>query len=427
MVTSHDLLLWFLAPLLAVQMVAPTRHLSLGDLDTSFGRGGKVTTGFAGPGEAARAVFVQPDGKIVVGGRAGVSHRRDFALVRYNIDGSLDRTFGLRGRLRTDLGGRNRVAALALQPDGKIVAAGTTTLPGADFALARYDANGDLDPTFGTGGIVRTDFAGGFDSANALAIQPDGKLVVAGYAVAEHRVGFALVRYNEDGTIDTTFGSGGKTFTAFSDSPSEIQAVAFLPDGKILAAGFSSTPSTFGRAFALARYHPNGTLDASFGNGGRVTTTFASDDTFAYALAMQADGKAVVAGRTGVGSETDFALARYNSDGSLDETFGRGGMLTTDLAGHRDIAFAVVAQIDGGVVVAGRSGAGPTPDFALVRYTASGSLDASFGEDGKVTTDFDGQLDVAYACTLQPDGRIVVVGRTGPKPRTAFAAARYEV
>ncbi len=104
-------------------------------------------------------------------------------------------------------------------------------------------------------------------------------------------MGFALVRYYEDGTIDTTFGSGGKTFTAFSDSPSEIQAVALLPDGKILAARFPSTPSTFGGAFALARYHPNGTLDASFGNGGRVTTTFASDDTFAYALAMQWDGE----------------------------------------------------------------------------------------------------------------------------------------
>lgn len=425
MVRPHDRLLWFLAPLLAAQMVSPRSQLAPGDLDPSFGAGGKVATRFAGPGEIARAVVVQPDGKIVVAGRAGVGHQRDLALVRYNTDGTLDSTFGVRGKVRTDLGGSDRVAALVVQPDGRIVTAGTA-LPGADFALARYEANGDLDASFGTGGIVRTDFAGGFDTANALAIQPDGKLVVAGYAVAEDHVGFALVRYNSDGTLDTAFGSGGKVFSSFSRWPSEVEGVALLPEGKILAAGFSSTASTFGGAFALARYNSNGALDPSFGNGGKVTTDFASDNTFAYALAMQADGKAVVAGRTGVGSDTDFALARYNDDGTLDETFGKNGRVTTDLARHRDIAFAAVAQIDGRVVVAGRSGAGATPDFALVRYTASGSLDASFGSDGKVTTDFDGQLDVGYACALQPDGRIVVVGRTGPKPRTALAVARYE-
>jgi uncharacterized delta-60 repeat protein len=141
---------------------------------------------------------------------------------------------------------------------------------------------------------------------------------------------------------------------------------------------------------------------------------------------MQADGKAVVAGGTAVGPDTDFALARYNDDGTLDKTFGKDGLVRTDIAGHRDIAFSTVWQPDGKIVVVGRSGAGTTPDFALTRYEANGTLDTTFGDDGRVTTDFTDQFDAAYACVLQTDGRIVVVGGTGRKPETQFAVARYD-
>lgn len=190
----------FLAGLVAVQIPSAATVPGPGNLDISFGLGGRVTTDFAGQGEAARAIALQADGKILVGGRAGVGHERDFALARYNTDGTLDTTFGSGGKVRTDVGdGRERVAALAIQPYGKIVATGTTTLHGADFLVVRY-VSGNLDPTFGTGGTVTLEVAGGFDTANAMAIQPDGKIIVAGYAV-EDRVGFALVRFNEDGTV----------------------------------------------------------------------------------------------------------------------------------------------------------------------------------------------------------------------------------
>jgi uncharacterized delta-60 repeat protein len=423
---SHNpLLVVFLAPLLALQMTPPLRHLTPGDLDTSFGQGGTVTTDFAGHLELARAVAIQADGKIIVGGRAGVGHQRDFALVRYNADGRLDTSFGVRGKVRTDLGDRDSVAALAIQTDGKIVAAGTITRHGADVGVARYDTNGSLDPTFGTGGMVRLDVSGSFDTANAMAIQPDGKIIVAGYAV-EHHVGFALVRFNVDGTLDMTFGSGGETFTGFSGGPSEFQAMGLLPNGKIVAAGFSAPPYTFGGAFALARYNPNGTLDASFGHGGKVTAGFKRSGTFAYGLTLQADGKAVVAGGVSFGSDTDFALARFDYNGKLDEAFGGDGLVRTDIAGRKDIAFSTVWQPDGNIVVVGRSGEGITPDFAITRYNANGTLDTSFGMGGKVTTDFAGRFDAAYACALQTDGRIVIVGGSGLKPLTTFAVARYD-
>ncbi len=405
----------------------PMQGGGVGALDPSFGIGGKVTTQFAGRGGAlADAVTVQPDGKIVVAGRAGIPRKSDFALTRYNTDGTLDRTFGIRGKVRTDLGGRgDRVAALALQTDGKIVATGTN-IHHANFATARYNANGTLDETFGAGGKVSTNF-GRFDVANALAIQPDGKIVVAGYAAVDNTdVGFALVRYDPNGTLDSSFGASGRVFTVFPDGGSEVEAVSILPDGKIIAAGFSSTPSDFGGAFALARYTADGTLDPSFGVGGIVTTTFAGQDTFGYALAVQPDGKVVVSGRAGILFDPDFALARYNVDGTLDDSFGEGGKVTTDFAGQRDIAFATVLQADGRIVAAGRSGTGATTDFALARYNPDGTLDTSFGTGGKVTTDFAGQLDVAYACVLQTDERIVAVGRTGARPDTTFAASRYQ-
>jgi uncharacterized delta-60 repeat protein len=321
-----------------------------GDLDPSFGEGGKVTTD-VGPGsEMAAAIAIQADGKIVVAGRGGPFS--DFVLARYNTDGNLDPSFGIGGQVTTDFGGNNDAASgVAIQADGKIVAAGSAAPESSccQFALARYNTDGSLDPSFGTGGQVTTDF-GGLDEASGVAIQADGKIVVAGRGGPSSD--FALARYNADGTLDPSFGTGGQVTTDFGGFGDAANGVAIQTDGKIVAAG---------TGFALARYNTDGSLDPSFGTGGQVTTRGGDD---AFGIAIQSDGKIVAAGFISFDFNQDFALARYNVDGSLD------GMVTTDFGDRSgDVAEAVAIQADGKIVAAGGAGpCSPPCKFALARY-----------------------------------------------------------
>jgi uncharacterized delta-60 repeat protein len=222
--------------------------------------------------------------------------------------------------------------ALAIQPDGKIVVAGYTTTGGDDseFALARYTVNGTLDRAFGTGGKVTTAF--GSAGAKAVALQPDGKIVAAGQVLVNRPdFDFALARFDANGALDQTFGSGGKVTTTFGSTADFVDAVALQPDGRIVAAGSTGTSQQRDDVFALTRYTPDGTLDSSFGDGG--TTGFVTQSqNLAQSVLVQPDGKIVVAGDSLVYSRpgpSDFALARYNADGTLDESFGSGGKVTT--------------------------------------------------------------------------------------------------
>ena len=223
------------------------------------------------------------------------------------------------------------------------------------------------------------------------------------------------------GDLDTTFGTGGKVTTDFGGSPVGF-SVAIQSDGKIVVAGYSNVGGTFG--FALARYNTNGSLDATFGTGGKVTTNYGGDDR-GYSLAIQSDGKIVVAGYSNAGGTFDFALARYNTNGSLDTSFSAGGKVTTDFGGSDDLGRSVALQGDGKIVVAGDSNVGSTFDFALARYNTNGSLDTSFGAGGKVTTDFGGSGDGGRSVALQGDGKIVVAGNAAVGGTADFALARY--
>jgi uncharacterized delta-60 repeat protein len=379
-----------------------------GDLDPTFGSGGKVTTDFGGS-DGASAVTIQSDGRIVATGSSGGA---DFALARYNADGSLDASFGGGGRVTTDFGSSDAASALAIQSDGKIVVAGRGG--GGDFALARYNADGSLDASFGSGGRVTTNF-GGFDSALGVALQADGRIVAAGGGGPGSD--FALARYDAGGSLDTSFGSGG-TVTTNVTAFEAATAVAVQADGKIVTTG--STFSSGFQQFALVRYNADGSLDSGFGAGGIVTTDFGLGSGFGGALVVQSDGRIVAAGRAG----TDLLVARYNADGSPDASFGSGGKVTTDFGGTLfDAAFGVAVQSNGKILAAGTPFGGPSPDFALARYNADGSLDATFGSAGKVTTDFGG-FDVAFGVQLQADGKIVAAGQGGPG--ADFALARYE-
>jgi uncharacterized delta-60 repeat protein len=331
------------------------RYNANGALDRSFGTGGKVTTNIIGSisPDAANALIQQTDGKLVAAGiTLGPIGSFDFALARYSADGALDPSFGTGGTVSTDIGGRpDNARALTQQADGKLVAAGAAdTDTGSDFALARYNSDGTLDPSFGTGGTVTTDIASNINEANALVRQADGKLVAAGFAVGPAgSFDVALVRYSPDGTLDQSFGTGGMVTTDIAGGDDFARALAVQADGKLVAAGVART-QTGTSVVALARYSPDGTLDPSFGIGGTVTTGL----DLAEALVVQADGKLVAAGVAG----QDFGLARYNPDGTLDASFGTGGTVTTDFAGDSDGAQALAVQADGKLVAAGGAGPG---------------------------------------------------------------------
>ena len=280
----------------------------------------------------------------------------EFALARYNTDGTLDTTFSGDGKVGTDFGG-NIVAkanAVAIQSDGKIVVAGETGNPinfDSYFVVARYNTDGTLDTTFSGNGWVRT---GSGNYAYALAIQPNGKLVAAGSGWS---CDFVLARYNTDGTPDTNFSGNGKVRTDFTGGGLDYAyAVAVQTDGKIVAAGQTTNINNGDHDFGLVRYNSNGTLDTAFSGDGKVVTGFGAAEN-ARALIIQPNGKLVAAGfRTNSSNSgiEDFALARYNSDGTLDTNFSGNGKTLTDFGGH-DRAAALARQPDGKIVAAGNA------------------------------------------------------------------------
>ncbi|MDX3539480.1 calcium-binding protein [Streptomyces sp. MB09-01] len=406
---------------LALAVALPGAALAApGDLDPTFGGGDGMVTTDLGASEAAADVAVQPDGKIVAVGGDTTDFFGNFAAVRYNADGSLDTTFGDGGKVSTDIaGGSDTANGVALQADGKIVVVGTSeNLEGgvAWFTVVRYNPDGTLDTTFDGDGKAVTDFGGGgADQGSDVAVQADGKIVAAG------GVGglFALARYNAlDGSLDTTFDGDGKVLTSFAgiQGGGTAYGLALQADGRIIAAGEMTEGLV--RDFALARYNANGTLDTSFSGDGRVTTDLGSMDT-AQDVMVQSDGRIVAVGGSSPGV---FSLARYHADGTLDTTFDGDGRVTTNLGGPQggSSAYDVVQQSDGKLVAVG----GGNGDFALARYLTDGSLDTGFGGgDGTVATNFGG-ADLAHSVALLPDGRLVAAGGGGAAED--FALARYE-
>lgn len=333
--------------------------------------------------------------------------------------GTLDTTFGTNGVLATDFGGYDFANSMILQPDGKIIVVGSADERGShNFALARYNTDGSLDTTFSRDGKQDTDF-GGSDNASGLALQADGKIVVAGYRSIEINRDIVVARYNRNGSLDTTFSGNGKVIAYGGEVNAWATDVAIQADGKIVVVGGTATESR--SEFVVIRYNRNGSLDRTFDTDGKVITEFDSGNASASAVTIQPDGKIVVtgyshngAGYSDYGNDGDFAAARYNNDGSLDTTFGEDGRVTTDFGGY-EIGSAAVLQPDGRMIVVGGSGdqAGCLIcDIALARYNRDGSLDTTFDTDGKITTNIN-LSDFGSAIDIQPDGKIVVAGRTG--------------
>ena len=396
-----------------------------GQLDLSFSQNGRVETSFSSSGTAShlggKAVAVQADGKIVAAGTWQQDGDSDIAVARYNTNGTLDTSFAGDGRLTTNFDGHSYdyANAVAVQPDGKIVVAGSSD---GDFAAARYNTNGSLDTSFSNDGRFKTGYADGVELATAVALQPDGKIVIAGWTDLNGSFDFAIARIDTGGTLDSPFSI---RLTGFG-SDEVAYAVAIQPDGKIVVAGESHEDDGIFE-FALARYTAGGSLDSSFDGDGRVETGISGARVGADAVAIQGNGRIVAAGWTIAGNDKDFELMRYNTDGTLDTKFDGNGKQATEFGGS-DSAAAVAVQADGSIVAAGSTSAGieDSFDFALARYNRNGALDGFFGGgDGKVTTHWAGGDDYARAVAIQPgDGKIVAAGRVTTF-NTAFALARY--
>jgi len=397
-----------------------------GTLDTEFGAGGTVITDLGSIYDEATSMAIQPDGEIVAAGMYGNSYLvYDFALVRYNLNGSLDNSFGTGGIVTTDYNSSmDQTKSVIVQPDGKIVVAGYSIIAGdADFVVMRYNSNGTLDNTFNALGFVSANISFD-DEAFAVARQNDGKIVIVGTTYVGICDEFVVIRLSSDGMIDGSFGPGGYVTTNMGGEVSVAASMAIQPDGKIIAAGYTMT--SWICDFAMARYNPDGTLDNSFSSDGMLTTDLGSVNDHITSIILQPDGKIVAAGGCDDGSShPDFALVRYLPDGTLDNSFGSSGLVITPVTPDNDWANSAMLQHDGKIVVAGETNNGTNSSSVLVRYLSNGSLDNSFGIGGIVITDMGTKQSRARGVALEPDGKIVTAGASFDMTDGDFALARY--
>ncbi len=400
----------FLAVFISFTLTAYAQ--SQGTLDSTFGTGGLVSTNVSTSDDEILAIAVQPDNQIIV---VGYSEKpAQFTIARYTAAGVLDTSFGTGGIVKTAFSGAAFARGVAIQSDGKIVVCGEA---GQIFALARYTTSGQLDTSFGTSGKVLTPI-GSSSGANSLAIQLDGKIVAAGYS---EKIGdFAVVRYASDGSLDSTFGGGdGIVTTDFYSDNDRANAIKLQSNGKIVVAGSAVDFDLFNN-FAIARYNSDGSLDTGFNSSGKVTT---QTDCGANALALQLDGKIVVAGSTG-----NILVARYTTGGVLDTSFDSDGLVSTDIGGNTDSAAGLAIDPNmGGIILAGTTESAGNQDFAVIKYSSNGALDTTFdNQDGIVTTSFGTNGDTGLAVGIQPNGKLVVGGSKGNFGAKDFAVARYQ-
>lgn len=385
--------------------VALARFTTNGRLDPAFGNGGVVVaTGLLGPemGTRARAIVIQQDGRLVVGG--------DSHLVGFTPTGALDPTFGTQAVVTTTV----NVYALAIQADQKLLAAGDALAPNTAFGVARFSSQGAIDGGFGTGGVASIVVDGpSFQRAYAIAVQSDTKIVLAGIADDW----FGLARLNANGSPDAGFGSSGWVRTGFASwggrNAAEARSVVVLPGNSLAVAGSAwSTSAADSAAFAVARYTSSGSLDASFGSSGRRVTDISEKNDGAYALALQTGGL-LVAGGYAVNASSDFALARYTTAGALDVNFGSAGKTAANLDGSHDRAHALALLPGGKLVAAGNTFDGVSTLIGLSQYTSSGAPDLAFGSGGLARLRYGANTTPTRLAALlrQADGTLLAAGQ----------------
>ena len=403
--------------------VLPAYALTPGELDPTFGQGGKATA--LSQGSVGYAVLIDSHGRAVTAGYT-LNGRPDFAVARFLQNGTLDTTFGDLGRTILDLGGADYAYALDFQADGKIILAGESDTAGKSrIAVARFNANGKVDTTFGGGdGFVLTSFGKDQQAANAVMVTPDNKIVAAGFTSGGVDARSAIVRYGLSGTLDRSFGGDGRVSFELSKSDEQFEAISW-DAGHYVLAGYAEVNLT--PAFSVADVTSSGKLDPLFSQNGFTTTNVTLGADVGYDMIRQPDGKIVVAGRVANGGRDDWGVVRYLPKGGVDRTWGGSGKVITSFGKSFDVAYGIAIQANGKIVVAGRVHRTTTgSDFGVVRYNTDGSVNMTFGTNGKAITDFaagdDGARDVVIR---DSNGKILVIGDATKNGIRRMALARY--
>jgi uncharacterized delta-60 repeat protein len=412
-------------PFLALVLLTNSMYTcaQFGTLDGDFDSDGRVITDFYGFTDRGNDVAIQSDGKILVVGEIEDANSWDFGVIRYWPDGSPDNSFSFNGNVSIDFdGSTDKAHAVAIQSDGKIVVVGDALVQGDyDFGIVRLHADGSLDQSFDIDGKKTIHYGG--NAANSFAydvkIDGNGRILIVGrtnYSVTGYD--FEIMCLNPDGSVDNNFGTLGHTHIDLGGSDEYWNALELLSDGRIIAVGYSNSSGNF----ELAMLTSNGMLDNNFSGDGLVSTDFNGSSDFAMDVVQQADSKILVGGYA-FNQSYDFAMSRYNLDGSLDNNLSFDGKLTSDLSGaeSNDQASCILLQPDNKIILGGFSSNAGESDFGLVRYNSDGSLDNTFGSFGKVLTHMNSNDDGISAIALQSDLRLVAAGYSFVN----FATARY--
>jgi uncharacterized delta-60 repeat protein len=349
-----------------------------GSLDSNFGSNGIVVTD-VGTSDYGRDIAIQPDGKLLVTG----DYDTTFMVIRYNNNGSIDSSFGIAGKVFTSIGYYSEASSSAIQDDGKIVVGGSAAFnSGFNFTIIRYNLTGSLDTTFGNNGISIVDVGNNNnDLLRDLSIQADGKIVAAGLVDNGVNHDYCVIRLESDGSPDSSFNGNGKVTTDFGFDDLAF-ALTIQSDGKLVVSGRSH--NGIKNSYALTRYNVDGTLDASFDSDGKVITDLGGTDDVSTAIGIQLNGK-IIAGEATLNVNNDFGFVRYNVDGSLDTSFGNGGKLILPLLSWSDYMNALLIQADGKILAAGGTQNSNDIDVGIVRLgnqdivnVISGKKQASF-------------------------------------------------
>jgi uncharacterized delta-60 repeat protein len=396
-----------------------------GSLDTTFNGNGKVLTNFftATSTEEAEDLAIQADGKIVVAGYVSNGTNYDFAVVRYNVDGTLDATFGTGGKLAVNISNYDMAYAVAINTDGKILVAGVTGATGAfgdgNFGVIRLNSNGSTDTSFGTNGVATVSFPGS-DYFTNMKLQSDGKILLCGYNVVDvtgNYSDFSIARLNADGTLDFDFSNDGKSTINFN-SDDRARTIQVDATGNIYLGGSGSSN------ICIVKLFSDGSIDTSYATNGKVNTRYNTQSSNLNDMILLDNGSIVFTGFL-FSTEYQMLVGKLNVSGAFDTSFGTNGATVTDVDNSsEDTAYSLVIQSDEKIIISGRSYTSGSYYFAILRYTSSGVLDNTFSNDGKVLTAFGTSWSMGHSSALQSDGKLVVTGIYGSFYED-FATARY--
>ena len=387
---------------------------SPGELDKTFGNGGRVNVGIGGYFDVVKSMALQHDGKIVVVGygKESLVSFKGLSMARYLQNGEMDYDFGNLGvihRVTKDLEGEAN--SVAIQKDDKIVVTGYSISPttnNEEITLVRFTENGNIDKSFGNKGLIVTEISSEKDVGESVVIQNDGKIVVVGTTDHKPNADIVLIRYNENGSLDYSFGFGGIVITDINSAMDIGKSLVIQSDGKLIVAGFTHVVNNF--FMTLLRYDSYGELDPTFGNSGIVITDI-NGRRGKMDLVMQNDGKIILVGPSEVEDSHHFTVLRFNNNGSLDKSFGYNGVTKTIIGDYSE-AESVALYSDGNIVVAGTTELG-NEQFVVAMYDQNGLLVPDFGSDGIVKTSFiKNSVDRAHSVVIDYYGNIIVAGET---------------